>query len=325
MEIAIAGAGLVGRLLGRELVQRGVQVTLYERSLHGNPQGAFHVSAAMLAPLSELPESSNEIWELSRTSMRAWPEILDPLGVPYAMEGSIVVAHAQDEKLLEHFARSLIRRGVTAARWLDREELQNIEPELSNIFQRALFLPGEGWIENRCLHRALEALCGTIRYGHEVKPEDLDADVVCDCRGALADDPELRGVLGEVLRVYAPEVQLSYPIRIMHPRYQIYIAPRPRQHYVIGATQIENQARSRIAIRSMLELLSAGFVVHSGFAEAEIVEIGVGLRPAYPDNLPRIRWRGNVLSINGLYRHGYLIAPAIVSQAMMLLESKWNS
>ena len=325
MEIAIAGAGLIGQLLGRELVQRGAQVTLYERSLQGAPQGAFHVSAAMLAPLSELPESSDEIWDLSQKSMQVWPAILDSLCVPYAMEGSIAVAHAQDDELLDHFARSLARRGVSSARWLDRGQLQDLEPELSKVFQRALFLPGEGWIENRCLHRALEPLCGTIRYGREVTPEDLQADAVCDCRGALADEPDLRGVLGEVLRVRAPEVQVSHPIRLMHPRYQIYIAPRLHHHYVIGATQIENQARSRIAIRSMLELLSAAFVVHSGFAEAEVVEIGVGLRPAYPDNLPRIRWRGKVLSVNGLYRHGYLIAPAIIDRAMGLLDSKWRS
>ena len=45
--------------------------------------------------------------------------------------------------------------------------------------------------------------------------------------------------------------------------------------------------------------------------EAELVEIGVDARPAFPDNLPRIRRRGDRLYVNGLFRHGFLLAPAM--------------
>jgi glycine oxidase len=65
-------------------------------------------------------------------------------------------------------------------------------------------------------------------------------------------------------------------------------------------------------VRSALELLSAAYTVHPAFAEARIIEFGSGLRPAFPDNLPRISvGRNERIEVNGLYRHGFLLAPAL--------------
>ena len=314
----------MGRLLGQALVQRGDQVDLYERSRRDAPQGAHHVSAAMIAPLSELPDAPKQVAEMASRSMEIWRGLIEQLEIPHALNGSIVVAHAQDRQLLTHFASVLKRRQAPGVRELDSEELKVLEPELSRHFDRALLLPGEGWLDNRALHNALENRCGRIHYENEVDPGRLEADLVCDCRGAGADEPSLRGVLGEAIRVHAPEVALIRPIRLMHPRHQIYIAPRPDRIYVIGATELDNRSRTRASVQSVLELLSACFVVHSGFAEAEVLELGAGLRPAYPDNAPRMRWRGSVLSINGLYRHGYLVGPAVVETALKAIESRCN-
>ena len=106
----------------------------------------------------------------------------------------------------------------------------------------------------------------------------------------------------------------------MHPRYQLYVAPRPGQHYVVGATQLESESTQAMTVRSALELLSAAFALHPGFAESEITELCAGLRPAYPDNLPRVEWHGGVLRVNGLYRHGFLIAPVVAQQAIEEME-----
>jgi len=52
--------------------------------------------------------------------------------------------------------------------------------------------------------------------------------------------------------------------------------------------------------------------VHPAFAEARIIEFGSGLRPAFPDNLPRISvGRNERIEVNGLYRLGFLLAPAL--------------
>ena len=60
--------------------------------------------------------------------------------------------------------------------------------------------------------------------------------------------------------------------------------------------------------------VSAAYALHPAFGEAEILETGADARPAFPDNLPRIGQAGGRLYANGLYRHGYLLAPAVAMQ-----------
>lgn len=322
-EVAIAGAGLMGRLIGWQLAKRGADVTLYERTPRHAPASAAHVAAAMLAPTSELPDSNDAVFAMGQESLRAWPAMLDELGVPYDISGSLLVAHGPDGPLLDKFFRSLGEHGETEAEWLDSAGVAALEPALAGRFERGLYLPREGCLDNRALLAALESRCGTIRFGECVDPADLhggaqpgkDAFVV-DCRGVAAGFPDLRGVRGEAIRLHAPEVDLTRPVRLMHPRYQLYVAPRPGRHYVVGATQLESESTQATTVRSALELLSAAFALHPGFAEAEITELCAGLRPAYPDNLPRVEWHRGVLRVNGLYRHGFLIAPAVAQQAI---------
>ena len=149
-------------------------------------------------------------------------------------------------------------------------------------------------------------------------------DWLIDARGlgAKAQWPALRGVRGEVVRVHAPEVDLSRPTRLMHPRYPIYIAPKQDHYFVIGATEIESDDLSPASVRSTMELLSAAYTVHSGFAEARILEINTQCRPTLPDNLPAIRQtQPRVLEVNGLYRHGFMISPAVLDSTVQLIQT----
>jgi glycine oxidase len=121
--------------------------------------------------------------------------------------------------------------------------------------------------------------------------------------------------------VHAPEVKLSRPVRLIHPRYPLYIAPKPDGVFVIGATEIESDDTSPASVRSSLELLSAAYSVHKGFGEARILEINAQIRPTLPDNLPAIRLHGDrTMQINGLYRHGFLIAPAMLDASLALMS-----
>ena len=85
------------------------------------------------------------------------------------------------------------------------------------------------------------------------------------------------------------DVTLSRPVRLLHPRFPLYIVPRGEHLFMVGATMIESDERGRVTARSLVELLNAAYALHPAFAEAEIVEIGCDARPAFPDNLPRIR------------------------------------
>ena len=152
--------------------------------------------------------------------------------------------------------------------------------------------------------------------------EELLFDFVIDCRGIGSNIKQLRAVRGEVLHVHCPEVKIKHAIRFMHPRYKIYIVPRQNDRYIIGATEIESDDKSPMSLQSMLELGSALYAIHPAFAESRIIEIDSNLRPAMMDNNPVIQIGNNKMSVNGLYRHGFLLLPEVLNTIMNVLENK---
>ncbi|MFV8816906.1 FAD-dependent oxidoreductase [Haliea sp. E17] len=343
MNIGIAGAGLCGRLLGWQLLRGGHAVTLFDRDASG-AQSAGHIAAAMLAPYSEAVTVGPEVLEPGLAALEQWPRWLELLAehssreVPLRIDGSLVVAHSGDRADLHWFHRRL--RGLETeiqgdSWWLQREQVALLEPALKE-FSEALLLPREGWVDNRALYLALgdaiDALGGRWQVGREIlvvaagqircAGGEERFDLVLDCRGfgARQQLENFRGVRGELLRVRAPEVRLGRPVRLMHPRYQLYVVPRPAGVYIIGATEIESESMAPVTVRSSLELLSALYTLHSGFAEAEVLEASAHCRPAFADNLPRIIQREGLLQVNGLYRHGFLLAPALVSSVLAAIE-----
>ena len=126
-------------------------------------------------------------------------------------------------------------------------------------------------------------------------------------------------VRGEMVMLECPDVTITRTVRLLHPRIPIYLVPRGKGIYMLGATMVESDSWRAISLRSALELLGAAFALHPGFGEASVIETGVGLRPAFPDNLPRIRRRGETIYMNGLFRHGFLLAPAMARMAADLV------
>ena len=118
-----------------------------------------------------------------------------------------------------------------------------------------------------------------------------------------------------MLLVRTREVTLSRPVRLLHPRIPLYVVPRGDGVFMIGATMIESAERGGVTARSAIELLSAAFALHPAFGEAEVLEMSADVRPAYPDNEPRLIERDGRLWLNGAYRHGFLLAPDLAMQA----------
>ena len=150
-----------------------------------------------------------------------------------------------------------------------------------------------------------------MRLGTADVPEKRSR--LIDCRGLAARDElnELRGVRGERVVIRTNDVELRRPVRLLHPRFPIYVVPWSGDRFMVGATQIESEAASGPTVRSALELLSTAYALHPAFGEAEIVAFDVGLRPAFPDNHPRIVVKDTDIYVNGLFRHGFLLAPAL--------------
>jgi glycine oxidase len=126
----------------------------------------------------------------------------------------------------------------------------------------------------------------------------------------------VRGVRGEVYTLHAPGLQLRRPLRLLHARHAVYLVPRAGDQVVVGASSIESEDRSPVSLRTTVELLAAAHSMVPALAESRIVLAEANLRPALPDNLPLIATQPGLTRINGLYRHGWLIAPAMVEEAV---------
>jgi glycine oxidase len=275
----------------------------------------------MLALWCEMESAEPLIGELGLESLSYWrkhfPGVIN--------KGSLVVAPPRDTPDLKRFAARTSHFEV-----IDGKRVAELEPDLAGRFETGLFFKEEAHLDPRkalgFLSERLQKEFG-VRFvmDSDVRPEAIDADHVLDCRGFEARDvlPDLRGVKGEMLIIRTSEISLTRPIRLLHPRIPVYIVPRDENHFMVGATMIESSDQSRISARSMVELLNAAYALHPSFGEAEIIETGTDVRPAFPDNLPRIRRTGKILRLNGLYRHGYLGAPALTRRAAeIVMEGK---
>lgn len=328
----ILGAGLMGRLLALALARQGHRVEVHDAGLPDASNAAARAAAAMLAPLAESAVTEPGVVRMGQHGLPRWQQIIASLSQPVFFQhaGTLIVWHRQDApdalRLQQHLSRTVQRMPeIPAALALDGARLGEAEPALAGKFNQGLLLPGEGQLDNRQLLDALlhELTAAGVEM-HWQRPGAPEAwqpgqagqpDWVFDCRGlgSKADWRQLRGVRGEVLRLHAPEVTLQRPTRLVHPRYPLYIAPKQDHVFVIGATEIETEDLSPASVRSTLELLSAAYTVHSGFAEARILEVTTQARPTLTDNLPAIRCLGErTVQINGLYRHGFLISPAML-------------
>ncbi len=313
--VSIIGAGIAGAWQALLFAQAGREVTLHERSDQAMMLSTSHWAGGMLAPYCESEISEPIISRLSLRALDLWRRELPD--TPF--NGSLVVAHSRDRNDFERFARL-----TTGHQRLDAEALAGLEPSLEGRFRDALFFADEGHVEPRRvlpkLHERILAAGGTIKFNSEPGLEDIDG-IVIDCRGLAARDaqPELRAVKGELILIETNEVQLSRPVRLIHPRWPLYVIPREDNLFMLGATSIEAEDNG-VSVRSALELLSAAYAVHPAFAEARIVEFGSGLRPAFPDNLPRITIDNQKIGVNGLYRHGFLIAPALAELTVAYVE-----
>lgn len=313
--VSIIGAGVAGAWQALLFAQAGHAVTLHERSDATMTESTSHWAGGMLAPYCEAEVSEPVIVRLGLRSLDLWREKVPE--TPF--NGSLVVAHPRDRADFERFARL-----TSGHQRLNSAGINAIEPALEGRFRDALFYPSEGHVEPRRvlpqLHARIREAGGTIQFNSDASVQDLDG-IVIDCRGLFARDrqSELRGVKGEMVIVETGEIEFSRPIRLIHPRWPLYIIPRANHQFMIGATSIEAEDRG-VSVRSALELLSAAYAVHPAFAEARLVEFGSGLRPAFPDNLPRIAIEQERITVNGLYRHGFLLAPALAELTLGYVE-----
>lgn len=315
-KITVQGAGICGLWHALLLAKAGHDVTLVERNAKPFEGSCSFYAGAMLAPYAEEEVAEGLIRELGLRSIELWQENYEDTQV----NGSLVVASARDRRELDRFARM-----TTGHERADADKIAELEPELADRFSEGLFFSGEGHVHP---HRAMDFLLNAAEeagvvahFGSEDPPRK--SELLIDCRGLAARDvqTDLRGVRGERLVIRSNEIVLNRPVRLLHPRFPLYVVPWGYGFYLIGATQIESEEEGAVSVRSALDLLSTAYALHPAFGEAEVVSFGAGVRPAFPDNRPRIVVKNDHIYVNGLFRHGFLLAPALAELTTRFIET----
>ncbi len=343
--VAIAGAGVLGRLLAWRLAREGCEVDVYDPAPGPGPRfGTFDASqhaagftaAGMLSPLAELEKASPAIAALGWRSIPRWREIVGALAARprFSQAGSLMLAHRSDLGAAQRVLARLhmAPAGTTPPQALHASALAVLEPSLQGA-AHAWLLPDEACIDPVHTLIALHDEAPGVRWHwnravRDAQPgllrlesgEEHRAALVFDVRG-LGARPELplRGVRGEVVWLRVPAHGLRRPVRLLHPRHRVYMVPRSDDLIVVGASEVESEDRSAVSLRTAVELMSAAHSVMPSLAEARIERMDTNLRPALPDHEPCLQVQDGLVRINGLFRHGWLLAPALVDDALSQL------
>lgn len=315
--ILVVGAGIFGLWQAYTLARFGHRVRLIDASVEPFSEASSRWAGAMIAPECEAEAAPPIVRDLGRDGLRLWRE-----AYPGTINnGTLVVAHARDAGDLGRFARLTEGHAAVGA-----AEIGELEPALAGRFERGLHFAGEAHVDGR---QAMAWLLGEIRaHGADVefgqRWDGSHSDVVIDCRGFAAREalPALRGVRGERILIQTQEVRLARPVRLLHPRQPVYIVPQGDGRFVIGASVIEREDDGPMTLKSALDLLGSAYALHPAFGEAAVLELGAGVRPTFPDNVPRIvvEEGGRVIRVNGAYRHGFLLAPVLAREVARYLS-----
>lgn len=317
-QVSVIGAGVAGLSAALELSLSGAQVEVIERAEHPGAQACSWFAGGMLAPWCERADTDEQVLAMGKQGLQWWQEHFSGT----VMAGTLVLANARDQVELRRMAER-----THGFDWLDGDGIAALEPALAGRFGQALFFPGEGHLSPRvALMSLLEQLIArgvSVRFGTDARAVDATSAgrFVLDCRGPTAEDtlPDLRQVRGEMILVHCPELTLKRPVRLLHPRGLVYVVPRTDHVFMVGGSTLESSDAGPVTVRAAVELLNGAYAIHPGFAEARIIELGVGSRPAFVDNLPHLRQQDGRWYLNGLFRHGFLLAPAMARRAAQTL------
>lgn len=320
LSITVAGAGILGVWQALTLARRGHAVRLLDACPTPFAESASRYAGAMLAPDCEGESAPAIVRDLGHRGLALWRETYRDLTI----NGSLVIAAARDRSELSRFAR--LTSGHTE---LEGDRIAALEPDLKDRFDRALYFPNEAHMTvpdaRDALFAAMKEAGVRLDLGTPWTGERPQGGLVIDCRGFAASPAlaTLRAVRGERLLIRSSDVALSRPVRLLHPRHPIYVVPWREERYIIGATVLESSDAGPMTVRSALELLGTAYALAPAFAEAEILDMGAGLRPAFPDNVPRaVLAEEGMIRVNGAYRHGFLLAPVLAEAVADALDNE---
>ena len=327
-DVVIAGGGIIGVSLARELRKHGATVLIVDRSEPGRE--ASHAAAGMLAYCDPmLPEI---LAPLATASASLYPEFVheieDESGMRVDLRTQGAIAYFS-EPLSDSVAAYVSSH--KCMRRIDADEISPLEPCLAYSGQAAFSTP-EGSVDPRALvsasikaakHRGIDFASGSAVTAVEVQEgravsaatakSRYQAGAVVNCCGAWSGQvPPLRfptrPIKGQMLcLVTAQHGLLQHVVRAP----DAYIVPRSDGRVLVGSTLEDVGFDKRVDTDTIQRLHQAAANLVPQLGEARMLETWAGLRPGTRDTLPLLGATEvpNYFVAAGHYRDGILLAP----------------
>ncbi len=139
-DVAIIGAGVVGGMIARTLSRYELKVCILEKE-NDVAMGATKANSAIVHAGFDAKAGSLKA-KLNVQGSKMMKDITDELGVKYKNNGSLVIGfNDEDKAVIEQLLQRGIENGVEGLRIVEKEELEEIEPNLSNDVICALYAP----------------------------------------------------------------------------------------------------------------------------------------------------------------------------------------
>jgi glycine oxidase len=326
VDVAIAGAGIIGLSLALELRRRGLSVTVLER---GQAMSSASWAAGGMLAVND-PQNPTGLMPLCVRSWELYPsyleliESLSGLRVPLrtrhtlqeATSGSQSNEHASASEIAE-LAPGLNPAGHSFI-WLDEG---SVDPnDLRVALPAALLALGGELLE------ATEVL-GTKSEGHGVVVqtgrENIAARMFVNCCGAWAGGEAWGGMPVEPIKGHMANLQCAPDrLRCVVRSPAVYLVPRGDGRVTVGATLEHVGFDEAVHKRQVDGLMEAAIRLLPEAIIPSPIDAWTGLRPGTPDGLPILgaAQRVNCWHATGHYRDGILLAPVtarVMAQAML--------
>ncbi|MFL5568519.1 MAG: glycine oxidase ThiO [Gemmatimonadaceae bacterium] len=321
----VVGGGLIGLAIAAALAERGVAVALISESRAGEASPA---SAGMLAPSVE--RAPGPAHEFSITARDRYPSYVEFLAertgviVPLNRLGILQVA------LTDKGIKGLRKSAATTSRWLDANELRDLEPSLSHGVG-AVFNPGDGAVDNKRLLAALEKLCSASARIARLSDAVVKLEPRADSCAAITASGARHSARRVVIAAGAWAGKISgarYGRHVKPSRGQLvsYVAAPlrhvaygpsgyvvPRGEVTIGGSTMESVGFDATTTASGIKKVrAAAEEICPTLANSPTPEAWAGLRPVTPDMLPILGAdpdHPSVIYACGHSRNGVLMAP----------------
>lgn len=349
-DLCVIGSGITGLSIAYEALRRGNRVCVLKKHRVGS---ASNAAAGMLTPMFEVDSAQEKLLDFCVQSAQMYPDWIAKIeeesrvSCGYQSNGTLLVALYQDHlaelEQMEVFQKSL---GLQTER-LSKRDVQKMEPALASRQVGALWAKDDHRVHPRNLAKALVKIL--IMEGVQFFEYD-ELELLKEgktIKGCVASDGEVVQARNYVIAegAWSTEFDESLPVRPVKGQYiivkglpnllnctirtpDVYIVPRGNGEYYIGSTMEEEGFADHKTAGAALDLLYHTWQVFRGVYEMEIIEHGVGFRPALLDNQPLYDRTAfyNAFICTGQYRHGVLLAPKGSKLMVDLIEGKiYNS